>query len=159
MNILTDLTDSPIQLSKVEIEKTTRFILEFKQVQCDEVSLHFVDKAKIAKLHDEYFDDPLVTDCITFPMDDPKTSDEMYSILGEIFVCPEVAVDYSDEHQIDPSKELTLYVVHGLLHLLGYDDIDESDRKIMRLEEERVMSAIEKNHLLITMNIFTSSVR
>ncbi len=158
MNILTDLTDSPIPLSKIEIENTTRFILEFEEVQCDEVSLHFLDKAKIAKLHNEYFQDPSVTDCITFPIDDPRTSNETYSILGEIFVCPEVAVDYSKEHHIDPSKELTLYVIHGLLHLIGYGDIKESERKIMRLEEKRVMNAIEKNHLLITMNIFSSSV-
>ncbi len=158
MNIHCDLTGSPFQLSKDEITKVTRFILEFKTVQCDEVSLHFVDKVKIAKLHEKYFNDESVTDCISFPMDNPASTKEMYSILGEIFICPSVAIDYCREHKLDPSKELTLYIVHGLLHLLGYDDIDEKDRQLMRLEEDRVMMAIEKNHLLLKIGLPSTSI-
>jgi probable rRNA maturation factor len=50
-------------------------------------------------------------------------------------VCPEVAYRYSSEKQLVYLDELVLYMIHGLLHLCGYDDIDPQDRKVMRKKE------------------------
>ena len=80
---------------------------------------------------------------MSFPIDPPSEDRDFHHVLGEIFVCPKVAVEYALENDLDPHKELTLYVIHALLHLIGYDDIDESDRKKMREEEKRCLSIVE----------------
>ena len=114
----------------------------------DEVSIHFVDTKEISALHKQFFDDPTPTDCISFPMDDP---DEVgYRVLGEVFVCPEVAIEYARENGHNPYEETMLYIVHGLLHLLGYDDIEESDESKMRLAEQRHLSTLKKIGLTLS---------
>lgn len=102
--------------------------------------IHFVTKAKIGALHRTYFDDPSPTDCISFPMDTPSKE----ALLGEVFVCPAVAVEYAKEHGLDPKNEVLLYVIHGLLHLLGYDDCDPKSRKEMRRQEKQCLRAAEE---------------
>ena len=70
---------------------------------------------------------------ITFPLDQ--------DFLGEIFICPKTALLYNPQH---PYQETTLYVIHGLLHLLGYDDISSKERTIMRREEKKLMTLVKK---------------
>jgi len=108
---------------------TTQQVGEF----WSEVSFQFVGEKKIAQLHNAFFNDPTVTDCITFPVD--KKEAVPPRVLGEVFVCPKVALDYAKRHGVDPYRETVLYIVHGLLHLLGYDDLKPSERKVMRRKE------------------------
>ncbi len=107
--------------------------LDFCSVKSSEVTIYFVDKSTICKLHEDFFNDPSLTDCISFPLDDPS---EEGGILGEVFVCPEVAVDYAPE---TPLQEVALYIVHGLLHLLGYDDQTEEECVKMRAQEHYLL--------------------
>lgn len=115
---------------------------------CDEVCVHFVNTEEIIQLHSEFFNDPTPTDCISFPIDGVKSDRSGYCMLGDVFVCTDVAKEYAEEHHEVPLEELTLYVVHGLLHLMGYDDIEEIDRKAMRDAEKRQMRYL-KTHCLI----------
>lgn len=110
--------------------------------QYDEVSIHFVDKDNISELHKQYFDDPTPTDCISFPMDDADAVG--YRVLGEVFVCPQTAIEYAKAHGMNPYDETALYIVHGLLHLLGYDDMDEQDESAMRAAEARHLANLKK---------------
>ena len=142
MQIETINQQSMISIDLQSVKKIVRFLLIALKVQCDEVAIHFVDKETICHLHDKFFDDPTPTDCITFPIDD-KTDSSFYRMLGEVFVCPEVAIEYAEQHKIDPKDEICLYVIHGLLHLLGYDDIEEDDRQIMRKKEEWCMNQLK----------------
>ena len=106
----------------------------------------------ISKLHEEYFNDPSPTDCITFPIDE-KEEDTFYRVLGDVFVCPEVALSYSQTHILDVEEELTLYIVHGLLHLLGYDDIQEQDRIKIRAEELSCMNHLKEKQLILSLKV------
>lgn len=72
-----------------------------------------------------------------------------YRVLGDIFVCPQTAVDYATRRDGDPYWEMTLYVVHGLLHLMGYDDIEPKERRRMRAAERRQMKALTTLGLLL----------
>jgi probable rRNA maturation factor len=105
-----------------------------------EVSFQFVGEKKISQLHDEFFNDPTITDCITFPVDLKEAIPPR--VLGEVFVCPKVALDYAKRHGVDPYRETILYIVHGLLHLLGYDDLKPSERKVMRAKERTYMKLV-----------------
>lgn len=123
-------------------------VLHKLHIRWDEVSIHFVTNRKLCKLHEEFFNDPSPTDCISFPIDGDGKSD--YRVLGEVFVCPKTAIEYAKKKQKDPYAETTLYVVHGLLHLLGYDDIHPKDRALMRRKERECMEHLRQEDLLLT---------
>jgi probable rRNA maturation factor len=119
-----------------------QIILEEKQ-PCDEVSVHFISAKEMCRMHGHYFGDASLTDCISFPIDiDEK--DEHYRVLGDVFVCPKQAIEYSHKHRLDPYVETTLYIVHGLLHLMGYDDIEKEDAAQIRKAEKRQMNKLKK---------------
>ncbi len=121
-----------LSLSSKAVKTLIAAILVFEKVSCREISLYFVSKKSISDLHQEFFSDPTPTDCITFPIDD--------EMLGEIFVCPKVALEYCEKKGGDPHTETALYIVHGILHLLGYDDIEPGDRRTMRIKEKKCMA-------------------
>ncbi|MCB1135834.1 MAG: rRNA maturation RNase YbeY [Chlamydiia bacterium] len=128
----------------IDSERLRRIVeasIAFEGQRCDEVSLNYVDKEEIGVLHAEHFDDPSPTDCISFPMDD--ADEEEYRVLGEVFVCPAVAAEYVAEHGGVVDQEVILYTIHGLLHLMGYDDIETDDRMEMRAAEERHMTHLK----------------
>lgn len=112
-------------------------VIKLEKNEADELALYFVDTEEISNLHQEFFQDPSPTDCISFPIDQDKSLG--YQFLGEVFICPQMALDFVQKHE-DPYIETTLYIVHGILHLLGYDDIEEKDEKIMREKEHQIMS-------------------
>ena len=108
----------------------------------------------MAELNERHLQHHGSTDVLTFDLrnetisidDDPQ--DE--NVTAEIYICPEVAVQYATEHQLDPSRELLLYAVHGMLHLAGYDDIEDDDRAKMRQAEARVMNKLEEDGVTTT---------
>lgn len=121
-------------------------LLESLTVYTDEVVLYFVEKEEMGKVHEAFFSDPSPTDCMSFPVDPPlreKTINSPPHVLGEVFVCPQVAIEYAAEHDLDPYIETTLYIIHGLLHLMGYDDMDAASRKIMRNMEQKCLKLVE----------------
>lgn len=138
---------SVIRLSKIRIKNIVKSVITFENRVCDEVAIHLVNTKKICELHQQFFNDPSTTDCISFPIDD---FNDAYCHIGEVFVCPQTAVDYSKDHHADVYQEITLYIVHGLLHLMGYDDIQKKDRIKMRNAEKRHLANLKK--LNITLN-------
>ena len=134
--------DLPLKHERHKIEAIAILVLTHEGKSCDEVAFHFVPASVICTLHDQFFDDPSITDCISFPMD--KEAQAGFCYLGDVFVCCEQAVNYAHEHDLDPYREITLYIVHGLLHLLGYDDVQASDRARMRAKEKKYMLLLEK---------------
>ncbi len=148
MNVNVVSAQSALPLSKEKVERLVQTFLKWKCVEVDEVAIHFVDKEEISHLHDLYFNDPSPTDCISFPIDDPM--EEGYVVLGEIFVCPEVALEYVAKKGGDPYEEVLLYIVHGLLHLLGFDDQNPEDIRIMRGEEKSAINYFREHDILLS---------
>lgn len=90
----------------------------------------------MSRLHLDFLDDSSVTDVITF-----DGAPEL-GTAGEICVCAHVARNYAQAHGTDFAEELTLYLVHGYLHLSGFDDTTPDARKKMRQGESRAMSLL-----------------
>lgn len=101
-----------------------------------ELSVALVDDATIAKIHADFMDDPTPTDVITFP-----ANQEMKS-AGEIIVSVDHAIARAQELELPFSRELSLYLIHGWLHLAGYDDRNETDRAAMRAAEARAIQLL-----------------
>ena len=132
-------------------------VIATEHAAAGELTVFFLAPQAICRLHKRFFGDPSLTDCISFPQDGDQDSDEdgdaraaPYTSLGEIFVCPRAAIDYCQKLGGDPYRETTLYIVHGLLHLLGYDDIDPRARRKMRQKERVHMERLESKGLLLS---------
>ena len=147
MKILIDNQQKVLVLSKKHIEILVKKILEKEQIYTDEVHLYFVSKKKISSLHKKYFNDPSPTDCITLPLDPPNDKSPGRKILGEVFVCPEIALHYTKKHPLNVYDEVALYIIHGLLHLIGFGDISEKEKRIMRKKEKKCMEIMKREFL------------
>lgn len=121
-----------LKISKKSVRALVEAVLHQQRAAHKEVSIYFVTQKKICDLHADFFDDPSPTDCISFPIDSTH--------LGEIFVCPKTAIEYGKKNKLDPYEEVSLYVIHGLLHCLGYDDLDPKSRREMRKKEKQCMA-------------------
>jgi probable rRNA maturation factor len=103
-----------------------------------ELSLVFLSDAALARLHADFLDEPTTTDVITFE------GDPVLGIAGEICVSVDTAARYAREHGRDFSAELTLYLVHGWLHLAGYDDLQPAKKRVMRRAEARALRLLTR---------------
>lgn len=139
---------SSLQLSIEQVQKLVECVILENNRTCDAVNIYFVDTPTICDLHDQFFNDPSPTDCISFPLDD---GDEIAfeNILGEVFVCPDTAIAYALENNLNCYEEVSLYIVHGLLHLMGYDDVDEESLLEMRKAEAHHIECLRQRHLIL----------
>ena len=132
-----------LALTALPVRRLVTHVLAQEGKTCDEVSIYFVNTPTICRLHADYFNDPSPTDCISFPLDEADDDEGFpYRVLGDVFVCPETAVKYAQSRSLDPYHEVTLYIVHGLLHLMGYDDMNPICRRRMRRAEKRHLQAL-----------------
>ena len=111
--------------------------LSFAKVGPGDLSIVFMDNARIGRLHDQFMNDPEATDVITFK------GDPHLGFAGEICVSAEYAAESAPRHDLPFSEELSLYLVHGWLHLAGYDDRCDEDRAAMREAERRAMAELK----------------
>ena len=114
-----------------------------------ELSIVFVNDADIARVHADFMEDPSPTDVITFP-----AQPEMES-AGEIIVSVDHARNRAIELGESFSHELSLYLVHGWLHLAGYDDRKESDRAKMREAEQKALLILDEADRAIEFKVKT----
>jgi probable rRNA maturation factor len=101
-----------------------------------ELSVVLLDAAAMGELHAQFLDDPAPTDVITFE------GDPTLGFAGEVCVCTDVAHAYAQSHGENLAGELMLYIVHGYLHLAGFDDVDPTVRRRMRRAETRALTIL-----------------
>lgn len=109
-----------------------------------EVSFSFVNEEEIRRLNAAYRDKDAVTDVLSFPQyDDLRELDNEEEIcLGDVVICGRVARRQAEEYGHSYERELLYLFVHSILHLLGYDHMEEEEKRQMRIREEYVMEKI-----------------
>lgn len=124
-----------------------------------ELSLFFVDEMTIADLNAEHMGKSGPTDVLSFPLDGIEVADtqgpgaltrgpsrphpdhdDMPTLLGDVLVCPAVAISQAPDHAGTVDDEIALLVVHGVLHVLGFDHAIEEDAVRMRQRELAILS-------------------
>ena len=105
------------------------------------VDLVFVDDATLARMHGEFLGDPSRTDVITFDLRDDGPGEE-HGPEAEIYVSVERAREVAAARGVAVRREQALYVVHGALHLVGFDDHEPEQRAAMRAAERAVMERL-----------------
>jgi probable rRNA maturation factor len=122
-----------------------------RQCPPGELSIVFMTDPALARLHADFLDDPTVTDVITFE------GDALLETAGEICVSADAARRQvalpinralSARRREQFSIELTLYLVHGWLHLAGYDDLQPAKKRVMRRAEARAMRLLAQHERL-----------
>jgi probable rRNA maturation factor len=144
--------ESGVPVETEEMSALLHFALDALGVHPQaEVSLLAVDLEAMAALHEQWMDEPGPTDVLSFPMDEltergsweVEPSHPGPALLGDIVVCPEFAIRQAAEHGHPFRHEMHVLVVHGLLHLLGYDHADPEQEKEMFARQERLVAAFE----------------
>lgn len=97
--------------------------------QLELVEISLVSDDAITQVHADFLDDPTPTDVITFHH-------------GEILISLDTAQRQAEEHGESFEREVTRYIVHGLLHLAGWNDVEPSERKAMHETQERILHLI-----------------
>ena len=120
-------------------------------VESFELAIHLVGAREMAKVNWDFLQHEGSTDVITF--DHSESQDGAADLHGELFICIDDAVKQAREFRTTWQSELARYVVHGVLHLRGYDDLAPAPRRRMKREENRLvrklalhfgLSALEK---------------
>lgn len=120
------------------IENAINKACEYLKLEDDyEVSVSLVCSDTIKKLNDKYRHIDSVTDVLSFPLD--YEFDTPIKMLGDIVINLDRVKEQAKEYGHSEERELSYLVVHSILHLVGYDHIEETDRKEMRAKEEEIM--------------------
>ena len=126
---------SAMRVSARSLERLVRTVLAFEGIDSAEIGIRLVGDRSMAALNKRWLGHVGPTDVITFPL-----SDEGEPVLvGDIVVSTETARRVAGELGWPARHELAYYVVHGLLHLAGYDDRSPADRRAMRAREKLAM--------------------
>jgi probable rRNA maturation factor len=120
-----------VPIDRQRMREIVRAVLAGEGVADPEISLAFVDNATIHALNRRYLDHDEPTDVLSFPLSEPHAK----KLAGELVIGAEVALAEAQRRGHDVHAELALYVVHGLLHLCGFDDKSESAARAMRSRE------------------------
>ena len=127
-----------------QIDKLLTFAKEQEQIDSDaELSVTFVDKTEIQEINKMYSDKDKVTDVISFALeeDEPEIIGlDMPRVLGDIIICTDVAQEQADSYGHSFERELGFLALHGFLHLLGYEHIDEQDEKEMFGRQDQILN-------------------
>jgi probable rRNA maturation factor len=126
-----------VPIDRKHFREAVRLVLEGEGVADAEISLAFVDNPTIHRLNKQFLQHDEPTDVLSFPL-----SDSAKKLAGELVIGAEVARDRAAEMGHDVQAELTLYVIHGLLHLCGHDDHDEADAREMRERERHYLTQL-----------------
>lgn len=122
-------------------------VMEAEEVCGDraEISLTMVSPEEIRELNRDYRDVDSVTDVLSFPQFEGKEElpEEGEICLGDVVICEDKVREQAAEYGHSYEREFTYLFVHSLLHLLGYDHMNDEEKAVMRNKEEEVMNRLD----------------
>jgi len=148
MIIYFDEDKRPDEKTENYMTKAALLCLQKEEMETENTSLSvtFVDKEEIKALNRDYRGVDAVTDVLSFPQyaedEEIELSEDEELSLGDVVICSEKAKEQAEEFGHSYERELVYLFTHSVLHLLGYDHLEEEDKKLMRKREEEVMKTL-----------------
>lgn len=149
MDILITFNHGEDELAELPLANLAQFVLKDEGKPSNtEVSISFVDNATIAELNERFRGIEGPTDVLSFECD--NIADDMTAAdgegcpvyeLGDIIIAPDVAATQAEEYGNSFEQEISLLLVHGLLHLCGYDHIQDDEAEVMEAREKELLTA------------------
>jgi rRNA maturation RNase YbeY len=132
-----------IPLELATAQQVLSLIEDQEEVSYNFVELVYVDEDEIIRINKEHLDRDYVTDIISFRYDEgPETTNE---IEGTLFCCAPRIMEQAGEFNEPAEREFRRIFIHGLLHLIGYDDQTKEEKNEMTGLEHKYLSRIDKN--------------
>jgi len=141
--------ESGQDVDEKELVELARFALNALHIHPDaELSIVLVDEDTMAAYHQKFMDEPGPTDVLSFPMDELHPgvpgSEPPLGVLGDIVLCPAVTATQAAESGRTPVQEADYLLIHGLLHLLGFDHAEPAEKVQMFALNDQLAQAWEK---------------
>ncbi|HBL74692.1 MAG TPA: rRNA maturation RNase YbeY [Prolixibacteraceae bacterium] len=114
------------------------FAIEKEKFKCGDLSFIFCFDEYLLKINKEYLNHDYYTDIITFNYVEGNI------ISGDIFISIDRVRDNAQQYGVSFENELSRVIIHGVLHLIGFDDKDESSQSIMRMKEDEYLLELSK---------------
>ncbi|MED2972513.1 rRNA maturation RNase YbeY [Fictibacillus sp. B-59209] len=150
MSLHIDFTDETEQISPAQIEELTNLLNQAAVMEDipdeTELSVTFVTNERIHEINKQYRNKDTPTDVISFAMEEMGegeleiTGDDLPRILGDIIISAEIAKNQAEEYGHSFLRELGFLTVHGFLHLLGYDHLNEQEEKKMFSRQDEILN-------------------
>ena len=129
-------TDKGIKLNKKKVHQIVKELSKELNFEIEALPINFVNSEVILDINRKYLKHDRTTDIITF-----NYSGNNHKLDGEIFISYKDGESNAEKYGTTPDNEILRLIIHGILHLLGYDDIEKNDKKVMkRLENKLVKS-------------------
>lgn len=138
--------ESTVEVREERLQELAAFALGAMHVHPEtEVGIILVDEGAMAKLHEQWMNEPGTTDVLSFPMDElrPGRPDAVTpsGVLGDIVICPQVAAVQADAAGHSLEQEMLVLLTHGMLHLLGFDHgTPQEEAEMFGLQREILMT-------------------
>ncbi|MBX6312502.1 MAG: rRNA maturation RNase YbeY [Isosphaeraceae bacterium] len=129
-------TQSHLSADHTALADLARRVLRAEGIERATISIALVDDATIREANRRHLDHDWPTDVISFPLSEPGDP----VLEGELILSAEMAATTARQAGTDPRAELALYLVHGLLHLCGYDDETVAEAAVMRRREAELLA-------------------
>ena len=129
-------------LNKKKLDSIVRFVLKSLGVNDANISIVFVSDREIRHLNFLYRKKNVPTDVLSFSMREGKRIKRDSAILGDVVISVDRARRQAKRFNSTFKREIYLYIIHGILHLLGYDDEKASSRKKMQKKEIQILNSL-----------------
>jgi len=130
-----DITAEDVRADWAALEELVRNICTQQQVRQASVSISIVDDARMIEAHQQYMQLDTTTDVLSFDLSDEFETRPSFALI----VNAAMAARQASERRHSAQAELALYITHGLLHNLGYDDLDEEQALEMHRMEDQIL--------------------
>lgn len=137
-------TQRKITINKKATTYLAKQLLKIKGIRGAELSILFVGKRRIHRLNKRYRKIDRATDVLAFSMREGTGANLHPQILGDVVICPEIAKESARVRNSTEEREIHLYLIHGILHLLGYNDSNKKGRLLMEKEQDRLLKKLTR---------------
>ncbi|TAL58322.1 MAG: rRNA maturation RNase YbeY [Legionella sp.] len=144
MNYLIDIqnaTDVPLPLNEQELSDLAILALR-DNIDKAELTIRLVNQDEMIHLNNSYRQLNKTTNVLAFPAMIPEAVELEYPLLGDVIICPEVLAHESEALKKGLKEHWSLIVIHGVLHLLGYDHIKDDDAVKMQAVEIKLLNEL-----------------
>ncbi len=131
------INKSSHRIDKIVIHKLVNELQGLLKFEINSLLINFLSEEKIREINSKYLKHDYTTDIITF-----NYSEKIINLDAELYICPAVAKKNAKIFGETFKSEIHRLVIHGILHLLGFDDKQKRDRIVMKKEEDRIVEQI-----------------
>ena len=139
MNNVFVFNEKGIKIDQKSVKRIVKLICDELKLGVNSLEFNFSTSETMVEVNKKYLKHNFGTDIITFDY-----SDEKNNLDGEIFISLHDAVENSKMYQVSADNELLRLIVHGILHLIGYDDTTVTKRKKMKSVEDELVNSFQK---------------